>query len=435
MITELRLRDFKNFHDATLRLGSFTVLVGANASGKSNIRDAFRVLHGIGRGYSMAEIIGGKYGGGGQLEWSPLRGGANEIVKSGAAAFEIGVDLEFAEGTAGKETLKSAEYLIRIEKTDASRSGFRIVAERLGIGRVSIFSIGAAPDYLDFQKKHPATLVHVGGGSKSRPPGMEWISRSAIELSGQPALSLIVGFRMGAPPTATQVQKILDALAGVRFLDLVPDVMRKPAFPGQNVLGDSGENLSTVLQEICETPDHKTILIDWIQELTPMDIVDFEFPRDPSGLVHLVLKERSGVAISAYSASDGTLRFLALLAALLGKNPAKLYFFEEIETGIHPSRLRLLLDLIEHQTAKNGIQVVTTTHSSDLLSMIGDSTFDHTSVVYRPRDTDHAIIRRVAELPDAPRLRAEQGLGSLLASGWMEDVLFFEAENEQATAK
>ena len=62
MITSLRLIDFKNFTDETLHLGPFTVIIGANASGKSNIRDAFRFLHGIGRGYTLAENIGGKYG-------------------------------------------------------------------------------------------------------------------------------------------------------------------------------------------------------------------------------------------------------------------------------------------------------------------------------------------------------------------------------------
>ena len=62
MITSIRLVNFKNFADETLRVGPFTVIVGANASGKSNIRDAFRFLHGIGRGYTLAEIIGGKYG-------------------------------------------------------------------------------------------------------------------------------------------------------------------------------------------------------------------------------------------------------------------------------------------------------------------------------------------------------------------------------------
>ena len=60
MITSLRLVNFKNFADETLRVGPFTVIVGANASGKSNIRDAFRFLHGIGRGYTLAEILGGK---------------------------------------------------------------------------------------------------------------------------------------------------------------------------------------------------------------------------------------------------------------------------------------------------------------------------------------------------------------------------------------
>ena len=60
MITSLRLVNFKNFADETLRLGPFTVIVGANASGKSNIRDAFRFLHGIGRGYTLAEILGGE---------------------------------------------------------------------------------------------------------------------------------------------------------------------------------------------------------------------------------------------------------------------------------------------------------------------------------------------------------------------------------------
>ena len=64
MITSIRLVNFKNFADETLRVGPFTVIVGTNASGKSNIRDAFRFLHGIGRGYSLAEIIGGKVRGG-----------------------------------------------------------------------------------------------------------------------------------------------------------------------------------------------------------------------------------------------------------------------------------------------------------------------------------------------------------------------------------
>ena len=81
MIKSVRMVNFKNFADETLRVGPFTVIVGANASGKSNIRDAFRFLHGIGRGYTLAEILGGKYGPGGQLEWAGIRGAMNEVAR------------------------------------------------------------------------------------------------------------------------------------------------------------------------------------------------------------------------------------------------------------------------------------------------------------------------------------------------------------------
>ena len=169
--------------------------------------------------------------------------------------------------------------------------------------------------------------------------------------------------------------------------------------------------------------------MEWVRELTPMDVVDFEFPLDPvRGLVQLAFKEKNGNTISAYSASDGTLRFLAMLASLLGPQPARLYFFEEIDNGIHPSRLRLLLDLIERQTEKGKSQVITTTHSPDLLSMVSGTTFDSTSIVYRPIESEGAIIHRVADLPNAQELRQSQGLGRLHASGWMEEMLAIAAE-------
>ena len=172
-----------------------------------------------------------------------------------------------------------------------------------------------------------------------------------------------------------------------------------------------------------------------------MDVANFDFPRDPiTGLVQLVIGETNEREMSAYSASDGTLRFLAMLAALLGEHPTlhnmhvvRLYVFEEIDNGIHPSRLRLLLDLIEGQAAKGGVQVITTTHSPDLLAMIGDDTFNNTSVVCRLPDTDDAVIRPICELPDSEKLRHSQGLGRLHASGWMEDALAFTGEDEEWT--
>ena len=208
--------------------------------------------------------------------------------------------------------------------------------------------------------------------------------------------------------------------------------MRQAAFPGQTTLGDGGENLPTVLREICANPERARVLAEWTRELTPMDVSTFEFPTDPTtARVHLEIREKSGRRVSAYSASDGTLRFFGMLAALLGTNPGGIYFFEEIDNGIHPSRLWLLLELIERQTAKGNIQVVATTHSPDLLDLVNDTTFANTSVVCRLEDTDDAIIRPLDSLPNVQELRHSQGLGRLHTSHWMEDILNLKAWRDQ----
>ena len=187
--------------------------------------------------------------------------------------------------------------------------------------------------------------------------------------------------------------------------------------PAKPCLAIAASTLPTVLQAICEDTQRKETLVEWIRELTSMDVRDFEFPTDPSGRVHLVLLEANDRRVSAYAASDGTLRFLAMLAVLLGPDPNGLYFFEEIDNGIHPARQWLLLELIEKQAAKQGIQVITTTHSPDLLTLMNDETFKNTSVVCRLEDADDAIIRPVAELPRAGELRKSQGLNNLLSGG------------------
>ena len=405
MITSLRLIDFKNFADESLRVGPFTVIVGANASGKSNIRDAFRFLHGIGRGYTLAEVIGG------MLEWAPIRGAANEIIRISASpsglpvspnpAFGLGIEMT-VEGTTAKYEVEAS--------TEIGKRGFRITYERLRMGGKTIYEKcrGAYGEREVVVENDHSIDVH-------------------LDI---PALGQVLGKSRSFQNEGEPVKTINDLLLSMRFFEFSPDRMREPTFPDQTRLGDRGENLPAVLMEICDDPKRKTVLIEWIRELTPMDVKDFEFPADPSGRVHLVIRETDGRRISAYSASDGTLRFLAMLAALLGKDSRGLYFFEEIENGLHPSRLHLLVDLIERQTAKGRVQVIATTHSPDLLSMVSDETFENTSVTCRLEDANDAIIRPVANLSNARKLRKTQGLGRLLAGGWMEDVLAFTVTGE-----
>ena len=411
MITAIRLVNFKNFADETLRVGPFTVIVGANASGKSNIRDAFRFLHGIGRGYTLAEIIGGKYGPGGQREWEPIRGAGNEIARFGPlhphmpSEFSLHVELKLS----GIKTY----YSIKVGLNPTSSEGFRVLEEELRTESTMVYTT---------IKTSESSLWLLVGENDEKQIGL---SRS------QPALTQFLQKYKEIWYQQIFDLGLLSVLESMRFLDLSPDRMREAAFPGQHIMGDSGENLSIVLQQICADSKRKKILSDWLRELTPMDVQGFEFPRDPSGRVHLRLCEANGRKVSAYSASDGTLRFLAMLATLLGEKPKGLYFFEEIDTGIHPARLHLLMDLIERQTAKQGIQVITSTHAPTLLAVMNDSTFENTSVVCRLEDSSNAIIRPVTELPNVRELRQDQGLGRLHESGWMENALYFTEDYDE----
>ena len=402
MITSLRLVDFKNFRDETLRVGPFTVIVGANASGKSNIRDAFRFLHGIGRGYTLTEIIAGKYGAGGHIEWEQIRGAASEVIRFGEPAFGLQLALRLGDQT--------ATYWVEVSREIESRPGFRITYEQLRLEEKTVFEKPRST-YDDRQ-------VHLGSGGSLQ---------VAVD---RPILTQILDERKACAEEKEFVEPVINFLAHMRCFEPVPDRTRFPADPGQTVLGDRGENLAAVLRAICADTKDRELLASWIRELTPMDVGDLEFPIDTyDDRIRLFIREMNGRKVSAASASDGTLRFLMLLAAMFGPLRADLYFFEEIDAGIHAARLGLLLNLIEQQSAKGDIQVLTTTHSTDMLTIAGDTTFKHMSVVCRREHSHDAIIRPIADLPNAGQLRKSQGLGRLLAGGWMETALAFTEED------
>ena len=390
--------NFKNFADETLKVGPFTVIVGANASGKSNIRDAFRFLHGIGRGYTLAEILGGKYGPGGQREWEGVRGAPGEIAR-------WDTDLDIPSSTFAVEIELAATtdsnilYSIEIWYDEFDPSGFWVSNEELRSGSNPDYqAIGSGSDRLSFLQS-----------------GQDRFDDSFSKF--QPALSQF--------PEHRQASNFRSALGNMRFLEPSPKRMREPSMPGATMLGDGGENLPSVLEAICADPHRGRNLMSWLQELTPMDVSDFDFPRDPSGRVHLQIVERNGRKVSAHSASDGTLRFLGILAALLGPNEGGLYFFEEIDNGMHPNRLWLLLDLIEQQTAEGNIQVVTTTHSPALLAWMSDIAFENASVVYRDEYWADSVIRPIAGLYNLRELRESQGLERLHTRGWLETAMKF----------
>ena len=105
---------------------------------------------------------------------------------------------------------------------------------------------------------------------------------------------------MGEPISVSQPSKeflgpyILQTMAlfaGMRLSGAVAGAHAGAALAGHAVLGDSGENLAVVLKALCSDAERKDVLTAWLRELTPMDVRDLRFPRDPSGRVHLQILE------------------------------------------------------------------------------------------------------------------------------------------------
>ncbi len=80
MISELKIGNFKSLESVDLKLGHFNLLVGANASGKSNFLDALRFLQGVGRGLSIREILDGKPQLSESSRWDGIRGGSEFVT-------------------------------------------------------------------------------------------------------------------------------------------------------------------------------------------------------------------------------------------------------------------------------------------------------------------------------------------------------------------
>jgi predicted ATPase len=412
MLEHLHLDHFKSFEKVDLDIGRLTLIVGTNASGKSNLRDALRVLHGVGLGYQLAEILGEKYGPGGILTWRGIRGGVREAATLGRSQFRVACTIRVG--------LQLFNYRLNVDLSNPA-AGPRVDHECLWNAESGSFfwDTNPAEDPVDQPDPHIRRVrllrTRKHGPVKTYP-------------SNRPLLAHVAEAR-DHKAVGEATQRVLEALRGMRFLDLDPDAMRVASQPGQVILGDRGENLSSVLQAICNDPQRRQTLLEWLRALTPMDAVDFEFIPDFSGRVLLHLVESSGAKVSAVSASDGTLRFLALIAALLSPDSGRLYFFEEFDNGIHPTRLHLLLQLVQQVCKQEAVQVIGTTHNPAMLAFLDEDALNHALLVYR-HDGSGSRVRKIVDLPDLREILKTQDLGRLHATGWLENAAIFSEVDE-----
>ena len=142
---------------------------------------------------------------------------------------------------------------------------------------------------------------------------------------------------------------------------------RGQALQGRSdLLRDGGENLALVLLNF--RPQVKAAVLDSLSRLYE-GIEDYSF-QTQGGSAQLYLSEKGGREILASRLSDGTLRYLCLLAILLHPEPPPLVAIEEPELGLHPDVIPHIAELLVG--ASQRMQLVVTTHSRLLVDALTD---------------------------------------------------------------
>lgn len=197
-------------------------------------------------------------------------------------------------------------------------------------------------------------------------------------------------------------------LAGIFVLDPVPSSMRHYVRIGSPA-DRTGSSLSSQLHDI--QGDHQTWerLLDLVRGLvgsgaTQLTFAEGRFPTTGSPVDVMVALQETGpkgeFLIPASTMSDGTLRYLAILAALLtigagGSGAAghpgpgsprvsRTVVIEEIENGLFPDQASRVLALLREEASRQGVTLVTTTHSPALLDAVQPE--DHEGIVAVQRE-------------------------------------------------
>jgi AAA15 family ATPase/GTPase len=121
--------------------------------------------------------------------------------------------------------------------------------------------------------------------------------------------------------------------------------------------------------------------------------------------------------------SDGTLRFIAIMTALLTAEEGSLLVIEEIDNGFHPSRAKLLVQFLKEEGFKRKIDVICTTHNPAFLDALGNEMISFISIVHRHEQHGASVIDLLEDLEALPRLLARGSLGKISANGAIESAL------------
>jgi len=416
MITTLHIKNFKSLRDVRLKLGALNIFIGTNASGKSNFLDALRVLQGIGNGFTVSEIFDGKPQSATSERWEGIRGGSSQVTFRDKINEPVSFEVE-------TETPKRPDHPkpgIESYKIAFDTYHLKVVNEQFKSG-ASGYEFGPKP----LHAKHFFRIFHSPPQFSGTNP-QEESGPDLLSPYEQPALIRLLSLHYGqtAASVQTTASRFARSLANMQRIDPTPSVLRDYSRV-QNVLrmGERGENFAALIQKICDDPATKEAYLSWLKELRPAEVDDVLTITVPM-VGDKIFALREGTRnFPAPVLSDGTLRFAAIAAAFFQPDMPGFLTIEEIENGIHASRLRLLVELLGNRSLRPQTQVFITTHSPLVLDWLQEQDYAHTFLCKRDEKSGESKILPLTEIPRFNDIVKKQPVRDLFAEGWMEAAL------------
>ena len=384
MITSIRLINWKSFEDATLYIDPLTVLIGANASGKSNVLDALEFLQMFVKGTALEQIANDVV--------HPLRGGRDWLPLRGKSDFAFQIFFE-------REGIKWEYYFrVKVQKND----------------------VKIANEYVKDLHNDSYIIPDMREGTQVN------LNYSILALSW---FSKILGSEKGWLKKEYEegISQLMGDLSAITVFKPNPRLMRKIGSIS-DVLDNDGSNIAGFLANHPEKNKIEKKITECATILPEGDILQVwaESFGQAEPKAELYCKEKWGdsdpVIVSADNMSDGTLRFIAVLVAVLTAPKGSLLAVEEIDNGLHPSRAELLVKMLRELGKERGVDLLIVTHNPALLNALGPESIPFISVVHRKK-SGVSDITLLEDIDDLPLMMASGPLGNVVSQGRIQKAL------------
>jgi predicted ATPase len=415
MLKQLILENWKSFRYAELPLDPLTVLIGTNASGKSNVVEALEFLQRIAQGENIEAALAGdktlpSIRGG--IEWAARKGENEFTLKVLVAGEDDKIDYLYVIESQTLPELKITEEYIDSHKYAENSTSFQL--ERFTVKQIQFDTksgmkkIGRTFDFGDIMISN---IYH------------------GIDENGK----IVFGKELDEKffPGKKKAQEFVAFnLENLFILNPIPSKMRDYSRLSDKLESDA----SNIAGVIAALPDEQKSeleanLSSYIKDLPEGDIKKIwaekvgRFGTDAMLYCQEEWKPGEITEIDARSMSDGTLRFLAILTALLTRPEGSQIVIEEIDNGLHPSRAALLVRILKEIGSKRNIDILLTTHNPALLDAFGPEIVPFVVVAHRDAETGESKLALLEDIENLPLLLAEGTLGKLATKGAIEKSL------------